>query len=167
MGGLIWVLVVVGSIIARVVKQSRDTKAGRRPPPTSTTPTASGDELRDFLEKLSGNTPPAPRPAVISSPPVVVRTPPPVRATPPRVSHKAPPPVQPTPPPIATPPAPMPAMPTVEHTVEALKPRSRPAIDASELSGLLRKTRKASQRAIVLADILGKPLAMRESPSAL
>jgi len=163
MGGLIWILVVIGSIIARVVKSSRDAKSGQRPPAGSPTPTASGDELREFLEKISGTSTPAPRP-VTPPAPTIVRAPPPVR-TRRKVTPKQPPAV-------APPPPPMPQEPILQAVIEdeevkALEPRTRPAIEASELIQLLSKTKKASRRAIVIADVLGKPLAMRENPTAL
>jgi len=159
-GDLIWVVVIVGSIIAQIIKAKKN---AANPPPKSPQKTsgsadgaftASSNELKNFLESI-GVAPPAPKPqqvapqAILRAQPVHISRevasapPPPPLTAPVRIKHKQPP-VK-----IQTG-----DESNVERVEDAIPPLTR--IIKDEL-----KNKDATRKAIILREILGPPIALR------
>ena len=148
LSGLLWAFIIVGSIIAKVVGAAREKKSATRNPSSQTAPpTAASSELRNFLEQLSGT----PQPMQPTPPPVIVRQPPQIKPAKPATK----------------PPPPPPKSEPIDTVKNDALPRPQATITGGELAAMFGKSPAAAQRAIVLAEVLGKPLAMRESPSSL
>jgi hypothetical protein len=189
LGGIIWVLIIVGSIVGQIVKgmkkvnSSRPGQAPSGPPPPAAAPRPSAespaDDLETFLKNLMGEgqaeserppapaakprVPPLPRPA--QPKPRPARTPPaPVR---PPVDIPA----------FVTPAAPVPPVPAAVAVAEIPSPEPRPVSagilgDAtaghgavrSQLSALL-KSGHGLRSAYLLREVFGPPLALRTRTS--
>ncbi len=166
---LVWALFIIITIVAQIVKGARKVASqapgkegdadGERNRP------APDDELRKFLEGLSGGTPPKPA----ATPPPV---PPPVRpmAQPqarPRQTVRKPEPIRIKPQPKPKPPPPRVAAPPIVEQPVAVAPAAlvaSPQRKASRFQKLLQKDladSEAAQKAIVLREVLGPPLALR------
>ncbi len=179
-GGLLWVIVVVGSIIAQIIKAKKN--AASSPPKGPETPSgdkgdynASSDELRNFLASIGAAKPPAVPQQVRQPKPNVVRKPHPQPVQARRDVRTLPPP-------------PLPAHARIKHRpspreIEREEDRERAAThsqppqrqesetttttiakESNTLTSLIRKELKdldATRKSIVLREILGPPIALR------
>jgi len=152
----IWLIIIAATIIAQIVKAGR--KVGGSVSPDTPRPRSVGpapqDELRDFLQTLSRTEQPPQAIARPAAPP----PPPPARARPVAMPIHAP-----RPEPRAMPLTPRrPARHTAAkpaRTAPQRVPGSRSIQVARELG-----QKESLRKAILLREILGPPLALRESP---
>ena len=164
---IIWLIIIVASIVAQVIKSAREAGPGRKslhpnaPPPVPPTgPSSEADELRQFLESLGGAQqttaprppPPPPRPTARrpAPPPVPTATVTPAAPVRPVPRRRA-----------AAPTAPIaPAPATKRRRVN----RTRNAVQRKVLMMAVRD-RDTLQEAILLREVLGPPIAMRPASS--
>ena len=164
-GGFLWVIVIVGSIIAQIIKAKKNAAASppkRQPGAKSGDFTASGDELRNFLESIGGG---ATKPQQTRQPqPIPVRPTALPPSLPPQVTIKH----RPSPAETALkhrqvegtirkPHTQKPTPPT-ENIVESLS--TTPNVVAQLIKQDLQNM-NAARKAIVLREILGPPIALR------
>jgi hypothetical protein len=173
---LIPVVIIITVIIARIMKATKGAKPLVPPPPDSSgerEPSATGDELREFLEALSGTKPPRPTP-----PPAPPPVPQPQPVIPPQPQRPAPAPVHarkwtrprqgkrataaPTPAP-----KPAPAPRPVRKPVAPRVARRPVTVEACELSTLRKalddhlSDRQSLRGAWLLREVLGPPVGLR------
>ncbi|MBM4148012.1 MAG: hypothetical protein FJ224_03090 [Lentisphaerae bacterium] len=170
-GGAFWLLIIVVSIVAQIVKAVRlaakqqgprpeGESFPERPSPQVGEPVEPSEEIREFLRRLSGE-PPAPASPPPPRPPppqqVVVK----VRPMPARPKTPAPSPVVHQPVPLVSLAAPPPPEPPVFIAKAAsAKPRRRVSAAALALAADL-NTPSTARRAILMREVLGPALALR------
>ena len=175
--GIIWLIVIAASIIAQVIKAGRKLQNKQPSPPSfedgGKDPSA---QLQQFLQSLGQNKQADPGPAPAAAPATLRRAvaPTPVKLAPSTRMHKA---AQPgrrpaaPPPPLAAPPPrpPLPAKAVANDNVDVKPYAMRLPTHCHEtrretMVGDLRDPQLA-RKAIVLREILGPPIALRNAPT--
>jgi len=167
-GAVIWLIVIVATVIAQLVKAGKRLSQGQTPPGTDSgapkaPPTAPQDELREFLENLTGTrTAPPQAPVPPQAPAHPAR--PQRRGTAPRQVRR----------PVAPPP-PLPAAPAPAVARQTVRPAARGTMRAAKAYKSRKRTRFKSgvikttdlqgnanlRRAIALMEVFAAPRALR------